>query len=80
MSRRKEVGYLHLEIRRKVRVGDKFGGMCVVFFFRCILKMIELFLEISLGCNKQFKLGCLQVNIPMSSITKQFPRLVILAK
>ena len=42
--------------------------------------MIELFLEISLGCNKQFKLGGLQVNIPMSSINKQFPRLVILAK
>ena len=43
-------------------------------------KMIKLFLEISLGCNKQFKLGCLQVKITRSSINKQFPRLVILAK
>ena len=47
---------------------------------RCILKMTKIiFRDISLGYNN-LTLGNLQVKITMSSIIKQFQKLVILAK
>lgn len=48
---------------------------------KCTLKTMKIiFRDTSFGSNKQSKLGYVQVKITMSSIIKQFQKLVILAK